>query len=184
MARWRLQTAHYLNVVAPWGEQQKWVREETHQETGRLIRKEFLVPTLLSPDDPSCHNRNGECTISRAEGAVAGDWLYEGPPTADMEPLDAEAQAISDAERPKWLNPIETLPANGEAYGEGLIRHFETLISQIGRTQPAAQSLSGVTREEFEGLKAQMAALMERNAQLEAQLTEPELDLEAAAVRR
>lgn len=188
MARWKLMAAHYINVKTPWGETQKWVREEQNQETGRILRTEYNVPTLLDPlNDRTVLGPTGDCIVARPGSQQSGDWIYEGPPTADMEPLDDEARAISDSLRHKWVHPIDSLPTNGEIYSDKLIQQMERLIA----TPQPPVVLGNVNADEFEALKAQVAALMERNAMLEQQaaeaeepLPEPELELEPSRGRR
>ncbi len=79
-----------------------------------------------------------------------------------MEPLDDEAQALSDKCRHKWEHPIESLPTQmspGEA-------SFMQAMMKMMEGQPA--STKGVDPKEFAALQEQVAALMERNKQLEA----------------
>lgn len=40
------------------------------------------------------------------------DNLFVGPPTPDMEPIDAAAKAISESHRADWVHPIESLPSD------------------------------------------------------------------------
>jgi len=52
MARYRLKDKHYLNVTID-GQPTEWEHKEQSQATGKEIRKRYLVPTLLNPDDRS-----------------------------------------------------------------------------------------------------------------------------------
>src|SRR6266705_2613092 len=106
MARWRLLTGHYLNV-----EGTEWEYKETDRNTGKQARKVFAVPLFMDPNDPSDHNYPGEIIVANiADRAFARDIIFLGDPTPDMEPLDAEAEAISESLAPKWTHPIESLP--------------------------------------------------------------------------
>lgn len=163
MARWRLTQKHYLNVPG-----NSWEHKEVTNE-GKNLRKLFTVPMFLDPEDPSDCNRDGIIVVAHEGKGLPGDIIFTGPPTPDMEPMDEEAQAISDKERPNWKAPVESLPGNyGGAIQAGLEKQLEALM----KIQPAAQSLSGVSREEFDQLKEQLAQLAGRNSELEAQLAE------------
>jgi hypothetical protein len=69
----------------------------------------------------------------------------------------------------KWIHPVESLPGN---YSQSLIETFQKQIDAIaaGRSinPVAAAPTGGVSKEEFEALQAQVAALMARNLELEA----------------
>src|SRR6266705_1767114 len=106
MARWRLRTGHYLNVPGT-----EWEYKETDRTTGKTGRKVFAVPMLLDPNDPADHNYPGEIIVASAEDrAFPRDIIFLGDPTPDMEPIDDEAEAISEALASKWVHPIESLP--------------------------------------------------------------------------
>lgn len=164
MARWRLTAAHYLAV-----EGTKYIYEETSRDTGEINRQEFAVPRLLDPEDPRAARSHGDCIVSRREGAQRGDWIYDGPPTPDMEPLDAEAEAITEEYRANWINPIDELP-DGESYAEALLRGLEQKLTAAlaGSGRVIEPSGAGVSPEDFKALQEQVAALMARNAELEA----------------
>jgi hypothetical protein len=108
MARWRLKSAHYLNVPGATFE----VRE-TSRETGKQAIKHFPVHTYLNPDDPSDHNYPGEIIVAdKANKAFPRDIVMAQPPTMEMEPIDEEAEKISAQWEKKWANhPIDSLPA-------------------------------------------------------------------------
>lgn len=166
MARWKLTAAHYLNVPGT-----EWEYEETNRDTGKRGRKKFLVPMYLSPEDPEFQNRDGEVVVAYEGSAERRDVIFEGLPTPDMEPLDDEARAISEAEMPKWVHPIESLPATGEHYSQSLLTMLERQMGEAMQTIAAGQRTNtpakGIDPDEFEIMKAQMAKLMARNAELE-----------------
>lgn len=174
MARWKLATAHYLNVKEHFGQTVEW--EYTEQpRNGRPIRKRFQVPLYLDPRDPSDFNYpEAEMIVvtNKAHPAYPKDIVFEGEPTPDMIPLDDEAEAINAELEPKWSHPIDGLPANGGDYSQSLIAAFETSISNLLKANPDAgkpvPNVGGVSKEEFEKLQSQVQALMARNAELEA----------------
>src|SRR5689334_3691415 len=96
--RWRLTTPHYLNVpTLPDGTRVEWEHKETARESGRAIRKLYAVPMLLDPRDPADHNHPGDIIVCHdVEGARHDhkDYIFEGDPTPEMEPLNDEAEAI------------------------------------------------------------------------------------------
>lgn len=107
MARWRLTAPHYLKVPGT-----EYEYKETDQTTGRQGRKVFQVPLWLHPDDPGSQNYPGEVIVTNKEDrAFPRDYLFVGPPTPDMEPLDDEAEKLSDSMRERWTHPIESLPS-------------------------------------------------------------------------
>lgn len=172
MARWQLKQAHYLNVPGT-----EWEYKEQNRETGRQARKVYHVPLFLNPDDPADHNyRQDEMIVVCHEGeGMPKDLVFVGPPTPDMEPLDEEAEAITEAERPNWIHPIESLP--GQGYGDALLADFQKqLASAIAGAQAAAPanavSVAGISAEAFAKLQEQVAALAKQNEDLTAKLAE------------
>lgn len=106
MARWKLLAAHYLTV-----EDCFWEQVETDRETGRQRRKQYPVPMHLDPKNPNdCNYRPNTGNVmtggnSEEIGSIVvcykgkgerRDYVFIGEPTAEMEPLDDEAKAISD----------------------------------------------------------------------------------------
>lgn len=168
MARWRLMTPHYLNVPGT-----EWAYEEIDRETGQQARKVFPVPRHLDPANPRDCTSNGECIVTnKRDKAFPRDWLFSGDPTPDMEPVDDEAQAISDSHAPKWAHPIDSLPTTGE-FSASLISVFEKQIQALAKGQPLAQPVSqGVDPEAFAALQKQVQELIGRNAQLENQASD------------
>jgi len=163
--RWRLITAHYLNIpVHPDGTRTEWEHKETNRDNGRSVRKLYTVPLLLNPQDPTDHNHPGEIVVAHdVEGALHNrrDYIFEGEPTPDMEPLNDEAQAISDSLQDKWIHPVETLSSEMSQAEQTFMENMMKAFSQVG--QPQLPNAS-VPREEYDELK-------ERLAKLEALLT-------------
>lgn len=175
MARWRLTAGHYLNVPG-----NEWEYKETNRDTGRQQRVVFPVPMLLDPQDASAHNYPGEIIVSNGKFPQPRDYIFEGPPTPDMEPLDDEAQAITDKERPKWIHPIESLP--GQSYSQSLLDRFESEIAKLQAGQPAPRQaipVNSIDPDAFAKLQEQVAALAEQNALLQGQLAEEHVDRRA-----
>lgn len=173
MARWKLMNPHYLNILDPdTGEPTKWEYSESDRTTGKARRKTYHVPQLLDPKDPSLCNREGDIVVCVEGKGIAGDIVFFGSPTPDMEPLDEEAETISDSLKSKWAHPIETLPANGgmnaaeQTFMENMMKSF---AAQIGATlQP--QAVSSTDEARFAAMEKTIAELQ---AQLAAQSAEP-----------
>lgn len=165
MARWALRQKHYLKV-----EGTRWRYEETDRETGERNEQEFPVPRLLDPDSPRDCRTAGQCVVAYKGSEVRGDWVFTGPPTPDMEPLDDEAKALSAGWEPKWANPISDLPSQGgfsDALLAGLEKQLTAAFANAGAmVQPT--SLKGVSQEDFTKLQEQVAALMAENAEMKA----------------
>lgn len=157
--RWSLRNAHYLNVEQLLdGTKIEWEHKETARESGRTVRKLFAVPMLLDPKEPADCNHPGEVIVShRVEDARNDprDYIFSGEPTPEMEPLNDEAQVISDSLRAKWTHPIDTLPANG-GMNEREMAFFEQLMKGFAAQAPANQS---VPKEQYDELKERLAKL-------------------------
>lgn len=167
MARWRLTAKHYLTI-----EGTKYRREETDRETGEMAVSELPVDRFLDPENPKdCRSSEG-CVVFQKDSKgkpSRGDWVFTGTPTPDMEPLDDEAEAITEACRSSWVNPMVELP-EGANYADAIGDALEkALTAAFAKGAPIApQSVGGVSREDFDKLQEQVAALMARNAELEA----------------
>jgi hypothetical protein len=177
--RWRLTQPHYLNVLALGdGTKVEWEHKETSRETGRAIRKLYPVPALLNPDDSSDYNYPGEIIVaSEVEGAhnaYPRDIIFSGEPTQEMEPLNEEAEAITESLRMKWEHPINSLPANGgmnaqeQAFMENMMASF---AKQIGATMQAPNAT--VPQAQYDELKERLAKL---EAMIAAQNKAPATD--------
>jgi hypothetical protein len=175
MARWKLTDSHYLAVPGT-----EWEYKEQNRETGRQARKVYEVPLYLNPKDAADWNYPRDEAIivaNKFDPAYPRDIIFHGRPTADMEPLDDEAQAISDNERKNWIHPIESL---NMTYSESRLSEFERGIAEllakgVPKMSPApmpSMSLSGIDPVAFEKMQQQLATLMEQNAQLQKALVE------------
>ena len=181
MARWRLTSAHYLNVPERDGQKSEWEQRETSRETGRQVRKLYPVPLLLDPKEPTDFNYPGEIIVAHGDKLHhPRDLIFLGPPTPDMEPLDDEAEAITKETSKKWVHPIESLSGN---YGEGIMAIFERQLQEIIRNSggiPKAESvnLGGVPADAFAKMQEQINELVAKNAELERRIAQGEDDNE------
>ena len=183
MARWKLLTAHYLNVPGT-----EWEQVEVDRETGKQARKRYPVPVLLDPKDPADWNQKyrnqfgqiveGMVTVAYADGAQRGDIVFVGEPTPDMEPLDDEAEAISTRLMPKWTNggmyQANNVP-EGTSFADALIQKMEQQIDALNKVVIPNQAVQ-ISRSEFDELRHKIEVLTERNAELESRLYEPVTD--------
>ena len=153
MARWRLTAAHYLNLDPS----EEYSYEETDRNTGRRNKQVFKVPRPLDPKDPRDCNYDGEVIVGQGSGTMPKDYIFTGPPTPDMLPLDEAAQLLSDRESPKWINPID-----GAAKRDDLGDAIRDIAAIAGSSRPGGM----VPREEFDELKAQLAEVVAMNKAL------------------
>ncbi len=171
MARWRLLEAHYLNVPGT-----EWEYKESDRETGRQARRVFPVPLYLNPDIATDQNdkENGWVIVShKFDKAHPRDYVFVGPPTPNMEPIDDEAAAISQGyvDRGDWKHPIESL---NMTYSQSVLSEFEQKLASLlsGRADVTLPNVAttGVSQKQFEELQTTMKQLMEQNASLQNQL--------------
>jgi hypothetical protein len=159
--RWRLRTAHYLTIpTLPDGTKVEWEHKETNRESGRAIRKLYPVPMLVDPNDGADCNYPGEVIVAHSvDGAVhhRQDLIFLGDPTPDMEPLNEEAEAISDSHRQRWEHPVDTLPVNGGMTNQEqqfMTNMMTEFAKQIGATIPLPNA--SVPRADFDALKGEL----------------------------
>ncbi len=173
MARWKVTAKHYLHAEQ-YGQPTEWERQETNQDTGRMFRKTYKVPMYIDPEDPQCVNKHeGFCVVSRKGTEKPGDIVFFGPPTPDMEPLDDGAQAETDAEKHKWVDPINSLPmAIGEEAGQVILRSIEQQIASVGLAG-VSQSPRGSTSTDIQSLKEMVAKQQQMIDQLMSRGTPP-----------
>lgn len=173
--RWRLIEPHYIKVpVLPDGTRVEWEHKETNKQSGRAVRKLFPVPMLLDPRDGADHNypELGDIIVCRKiEGALhhRRDIIFEGDPTPGMEPLNDEAQAITDSLRAKWEHPIETLPANG-GMNEAEMAFMQKMYDSFARVA-APQPTQVVPKEQYDELLKRVLALETANKPAEPTTT-------------
>ena len=158
MARWKLQEAHYLFGRPPDLDEVEWEYKETDRVNGRERRKRFKVPFYFDAETIVCLEGKGLPT----------DSIFEGTPTPAMEPLDEEAKALSATHAGSWQHPIESLP--GQGFTASLLGSLEKQVAELASKMPHPSPVvaSGVSKEEFEALKEQLAQLMAQNAELMA----------------
>lgn len=163
MARWRLRTAHYLNVVDRDGEKIEWEYSETSRDTGRRARKLFAVPLMLDTNNAADYNYPGEIIVCQPGKGQGRDIEFLGDPTPDMEPLDEEAESVSDGLRSKWEHPIDSLAPNGNmspaetAFMQNMMKAF----SQTNSQSVLPEGTLTITKDELEKLvKSQVEAAL------------------------
>lgn len=142
MARWKLMTAHYINVAGT-----EWEYQETSRG-GESIRKRFPVPRLLDPIDPKCwtsrwgtkDDAEGEVIVCHAGKGDPKDTVFTGDPTPDMMPLDDEAKEISGrfTERWKYKPDIDT-----QSFSQSMINKFEAQMADI-QSKPQKVEVDGL----------------------------------------
>ena len=163
--RWRLTEAHHLAIaVLPDGTKVEWEHKETSRESGRAVRKLYQVPMFLEPKDAADHNYPGEIIVAHeGPGTLRNDYIFRGPPTPGMEPLNEAAQELSDEWRHKWDNPIESLPANGgmtgaeSAFMAKMMEAFERIAPPRANVAAAPDQVAELT-ERLARLEALLAA--------------------------
>lgn len=161
--RWRLIEPHYLTVpTLPDGTRVEWEHRETARESGRTLRKLYPVPMLLDPKDPADFNplHPGEIIVCHdVEGArmSRGDYIFVGPPTPGMEPMNAEAEAITAEWRARWDHPINSLPANGGMSTDESAFMQRMMAAFAGAAAPGPSAT--VPQSEYDALKERLTSL-------------------------
>lgn len=111
MARWKLTEKHYIYTDPP----TEWEHKETDLASGEEVRERYEVPRFLDPDQPmKVHGKPWEGTVCLKGKGEPGDIAIKGPPTTAMQPLDEEAQEITDRMK-RGAHPIESLTPIGDA---------------------------------------------------------------------
>lgn len=171
MAKWKLTTDHYLNVIHDnFGEKINYEYSETDSQTNRIRRRQWDVPMFI-PKDSLVTNSLDDFNAYTGDSRMA-PIVFKGDPTPDMFPVDDEARAISEKFQPQWRRAIEDLPTRIEGdFSASLIAGFEKLISQAAANKESAPNISGkgVDPEAFRKMQEQMQELMEQNAKLMAE---------------
>jgi hypothetical protein len=176
MARWALKDKHYLNVPGT-----EWEYKETDRDTGRQRRMVLGVPLYLDPKDSADWNdRANEMIVvtNKYDPAHPHDHVFVGDPTPDMDPMDDEANAISQSfiDRGAWLHPIDSL---NMTYSQSILSNLEQQIVEAVKSSVKAApvevpnvSASAVTKKQFDDLQNLVKQLTEQNASMQAQLLE------------
>lgn len=156
--RWRLMTSHYLNVPGT-----EWEHNESDRTTGKAVRKLYTVPALLDPRNPNDCNRDGECVVAHAIDGLRNersDVIFLGDPTPNMEPINDEAEEISNGLKAKWTNPIETLPANGGMNDQEKAFMEKMMMAFAGTMQARNQPIPNAEVNELKDRLAKLEALL------------------------
>jgi len=173
MARWLLTQPHYLKVADTF-----WEQTETDRVTGRQKRKKYPVPMHLDPhcaqdwnNKPGGASSNisrggnsfdeGYITVCYADRGEPHDYVFEGDPTPDMEPIDDEAKQISAGYQ--WHDPTRFFEVgDGMTFAERMIL---TMQDEMKAQQPAQN-------EALTDTLAMLAQVMAQNTALLAKLSE------------
>lgn len=174
-------SAHYLNVPGT-----HWEQNETDRTTGKANRRTHSVGLLLNPDDPSDCDRNGEIIVYTAvDGARGPKFGHEflGEPTPEMEPVNDEAQAISDSLRSKWERPFDSFQtaADGD-FSTRLLAGIEKALNKAAQNTGDVPGATMVPKGEYDALKDQMAEMQKQMDAILAQAKPASID--AVAGRR
>lgn len=168
MARWKITASHYLRVKGT-----KWEYSEISRVTNKPVRKTYDVPTLLDPNDPGDWNyvtartpqgqaAEGDVIVAWENGKQeARDILFEGPPTPDMTPMDAEAEAESAKYAKTWKHPINDIDST---FSNKLLNEFQAQVAMV-QSQNAAQGAGTVKVEGMEELLAAITTLIKQQVQ-------------------
>jgi hypothetical protein len=161
--------AHYLNVpVLPDGTRVEWEHKETSMANGRSVRKLFQIPIVLNPGDSADCNYPGEIIVAHdVEGARVPrqDYIFIGPPTPDMEPLNEEAEAITERLREGWIqNNIDPMSATGMAQAGRLNSLEQSFLDAMTKVYTAnagqmPQPNTAVATSDYEEMKERVAKL-------------------------
>jgi len=130
MARWKLMTAHYLNVPG-----EEWEYSENDRTTGRPKRLKYPVPRLLDPRDPQSwttrwgnrDNEDGEIIVCFEGKGESTDVTFFGDPTPDMVPVDEEAKAISATFEVRWKTKPEAMAGD---FSQSLVDRFQVEMAE------------------------------------------------------
>jgi hypothetical protein len=122
MARWRLTEPHYIYTDPD----TIWERLETDTETGRQVRKQYVVPAYFHHELSADWTDKVEKAVivsSRRDPAHRTDIVFKGDPTPGMRAIDDEAIEISKKLEAKWNIPDHIKWGDGQ-YSSALADHF------------------------------------------------------------
>jgi hypothetical protein len=113
---------------------------------------------------------SGDCIVCHEGKGQPRDHLFTGGPTMDMEPLDAEAEHLTNEMLKHCRHPIDSLPGD---FTQSILNDFQRQIDSIAKNQPVPNPQNvAVTFQEFNDLKGQVAKLLEENAKLRSKPVE------------
>lgn len=176
MARWRLDTPHYLNVPGT-----EWEYKENDRATGKVKRMVVAVPLFLDPKDPGDWNYkedkdNGMIVVTnKLDSNFSKDIVFVGDPTPEMVPIDEEALALSQSFQKKWAHPIEDLPGQ---FSQSLISKFQDQMDEM-HSKPVTTVIEGMPE-----MMATMAAMMKQNQDILAALLADKIPASAGSLER
>lgn len=172
MARWKLMTSAYLNIIGQ--DATTWEYKETDRSTGKERRKTLPVPRYLDINDPSDwtntwgnrDNATGEIYVCHAGKGEDHDITFDGDPTPDMVPIDEEAKEISASFADHWRYKPEGAEVS---YSQSMIDKF-TLDKAAMESKPQQVEIAGLS-----DLVAAFATLAQQNQDLIKTLTQRKL---------
>jgi len=134
MARWRLTEPHYIYTDPD----TVWERIETDTETGRQIRKQYVVPAYFHHEIEADWTDKVEKAVFVCDGnnCQKRDIVFKGDPTPGMMPVDDEAKAITDKFKHKWNIP-DTIKWGPGQYSSALADHFAEQQDRINMKMSA-----------------------------------------------
>jgi len=157
MARFRIididNNGHYLKTDPP----TEWEQVEVDQKTGKQGRHRYVVPMLLDPRDPGTHNYpklNQIIVSTKKDPMYPRDIVILDPPTAGMEPLDSEAEAIMRKVLMGSIHPMSEAA-------------FPTQVAQVPPVPDRLDEFMRQMQAQMAGLIGQNEALMRKVAELE-----------------
>jgi len=162
MARWRLTEPHYLYTDPD----TIWERLETDTETGRQVRRQYIVPAYFHHElqqDWTDKEEKG-CFVCNGNNPKKGDIIFKGNPTPGMKAIDDEAIAISAKYADKWNIPDHIKWGDGQ-YSSALADHFveqqDKVNMKMGQlTEQNAQNMARFM-EQMGLQQSQMVKVME-----------------------
>ena len=157
MARWRLTEPHYI-LTDP---DTIWERLETDINTGRQVRKQYVVPAYFHHEIESDWTDKNERAVIVCDGhnPGKGDIIFKGEPTPGMKALDDEAIAISAKFEKKWNIPDNIKWGDGQ-YSSALADHF------VQEQERVNMRMSQVTEQNTRNLEEYMKAQGLQQAQV------------------
>lgn len=129
---------------------------------------------FLDPNEPSDCNYPGVIIVATDhDEQFPNDIIFEGDPTADMEPLNEAAEALIQKIQGRWINPIESLQTT---YSENILHDLQRQVAEL-QTNTGGKPIDIIL-----AMKKQMDALEAEVKQLRStQPTAPATPAEPAA---